>query len=529
MIIMGFKESRSCQRVLALAFGAFFFASSVQAAKWERDLVVAPSLIYTDNVCLTKDDKRSDWTGVALLTPSGTVSVETSRTKARLQGSVTVNTLSDGDLRDDGCTGDSLDDRQKYFPRLLGTMNTILIEDWVKLNVSARADQNRVSSARASSNDGLDRNGNTNTFYRYEISPSTSRKIGSNTKADLRYTYSEVLNSEDSVSDSSRHAVVSSVKGDFNSRMTWDVKGRYSNTSYNDDAVNVFTGESVPREDTELKSLSGKLGYQLTRTLQVNGTYGWEWNDFQTFQGRDTGGQAWDVGLRWAPSPRTLVDVGIGDRFFGTTPRVRIRHERQRSTITANYEKVITFQRDLATYGINDPAEGLGTFSDGDPLFSGGSDRFDADGDAIDGIGTDTSMNSDGVIIDERLTLTYVYKGRVGTLQMFGSYSQQTREEDGQEADFTDWEISFSPTMSGRYNLVGSVYYEDVKPAGFTTGQDFSNQAESEQWTYRLNLTYRMSDRMNLTFGYRFVDRQSDLRLNEYKENLFQIGFRLFL
>ena len=57
---MGFKESRSCQRVLALAFGAFFFASSVQAAKWERDLVVAPSLIYTDNVCLTKDDKRSD-------------------------------------------------------------------------------------------------------------------------------------------------------------------------------------------------------------------------------------------------------------------------------------------------------------------------------------------------------------------------------------------------------------------------------------------------------------------------------------
>ena len=165
MIIMGFKESRSCQRMLVLVvtFGTFLFSNGVHAAKWEREIVVAPSLIYTDNVCLTKDDKRSDWTGVALLTPSGTVSVETSKTKARLSGSVTINTLSDGDLRDDGCTGDSLDDRQKYFPRLLGTMNTILIEDWVKLNVSARADQNRISSARASSNDGLDRNGNTNT------------------------------------------------------------------------------------------------------------------------------------------------------------------------------------------------------------------------------------------------------------------------------------------------------------------------------------------------------------------------------
>ena len=92
---MGLKESRLYRWVpLVFALGAVFATGSAQAAKWERDIVVAPSLIYTDNVCLTKDDKRSDWTGVALLTPSGTVSVETSRTQARLSGSVTINTLS---------------------------------------------------------------------------------------------------------------------------------------------------------------------------------------------------------------------------------------------------------------------------------------------------------------------------------------------------------------------------------------------------------------------------------------------------
>ncbi len=51
----------------------------------------------------------------------------------------------------------------------------------------------------------------------------------------------------------------------------------------------------VPREDTELKSAGLNLGYQIDRRWQLNGTYGWEWNDYQTYNDADTGGQAWQL------------------------------------------------------------------------------------------------------------------------------------------------------------------------------------------------------------------------------------------
>lgn len=522
---------RQVKSLLQILCGCLL-ANSASAVNWEGSLLFSPSLFYTDNVCLSNEDKKDDWTGVAIVTPSATGTLESSRTKLTVAASVSVNSLTNSDLRDDGCTGDSLDDRQQWFPRVFVSLNTVLINNWVKFDANLRADQNRVNSARGNSNDGLNRNGNTNTFYRYSLSPYTSRQLSPRTSVDARYTYSEIINTSDEVSDSSRHAFNTAVRGELGSSVTWNARGRYSKTSYQDDVFNRFTGTTTPREDTELRSASLQLGYQVLKTLQFNGTYGWEWNDFQTFNNNDTDGGAWDVGLVWTPSPRTQVSVGSGDRFFGSTPRMSFRHEYKRHGFSGSYRKTITFQRDLSTFGLDTLGDDPGGSQFGDPLFNGGGTRFDQNGDLVDGIGTNTSINSNSAILDERYTFRYSYNGRPGVLTFFGSYSEQTRAEDGAQADFGDWELALRPSLSQRYTVIGSMGYEDIRPAGFTQFEDLNDEldfANTERWYYRLQFIRPLNTRMNTSLEYRYTDRQSDDAINEYDENLFRATLNISL
>lgn len=510
-------------RSILFVLGGWLLSGRALSLEWDGRFAIAPTILYTDNACLTKDNKKDDFTGIATATPFGSVRAQTSRTTFFASGHVSVNTLTDGDLRDNGCTGTDLENRQKWFPSLRSNLNTVLIGSWAKFDARLKVDQNDVNSSRASSNDGLDRNGNTNTYYRYSLSPYMSRKVGGGGTYNLRYTFSQILNTADTVSDSSRHAVTTSLNSDRSAQLTGGLTGRFSRTSYSDDVVNINTGVATPREDTELKSASLNLAYQFGRSWQINGTMGWEWNDIQTFNDSDTGGSAWDIGVRWTPSPRTTVSVGSGDRFFGSTPRVNFSHSRKRSVITGSYRKRITFQRDLSTGDLGS-TDGSGFSTGSDDLFSdNGStfDQVDENGEPFDDLGVNSSLNSNSAILDERFILRYSYTHRSGKFGAWGTYSKQTRADDGAQADFLDWQLAFTPSLSRKYSLTGSIGFEEVRPAGFTQSSfDFDNYVESENWTYRLNYTRPLNTRLNLTLDYRFTDRRSDAPTNEYQENL---------
>jgi uncharacterized protein (PEP-CTERM system associated) len=531
------KRGQNClilRALLCVVVGWSLADSALAAVSWDGRASVSPSIIYTDNVCLTKGDKKDDFTGVATVTPVGSVSAESSRTKFVAGGSVSVNTLTNGDLRDNGCTGNALDDRQKYFPSLHGKLTTELIGNWVKFDARLQVDQNDINSARRSSNDGLDRNGNANTYYRYSLSPYMSRRLASRSTYSLRYTFNQQLNSADSVSDSYRQSIITSLNGDQSSQLTWGLTGRGSRTSYSDDVVNITTGVAAPREDTELKSASLRLAYKIGRRWSVNGTAGWEWNDFQTASNSSTGGAAWDVGATWTPSPRTSVSVGSGDRFFGSTPRITFRHERKRSKFSGSYNKRITFQRDLSTQGIG-ASDGSGLFG-GNDSFGGADDQFGDDGstfggvdESIEGFNTNSSITSNSAILDERFTLRYSYTGRPGRLNVRGSYSKQTRAEDGAQADFKDWEIVFTPNLSRKFSVVGSMGFREIVPAGFIGDSRSENFAESQNWYYTLSYNRSLNTRLGLNLQYRFTDRRSDDALNEYQENMVRATLRIGL
>ncbi len=486
----------SLLRALAsVALGCALAQNTLAAADWNASASIAPSILYTDNVCLDNTDQKESlqWSGIGLLTPSGSVSSEGSRASFSLNGSVALNTLSNSQLKEDDCAGGFDSNREQFAPNINAVGSAKLIEDWVTVSANATANQNEVSPFVAGGVDELNRNGNTNTFYRYSVSPVVSRRLKGAAKYNVRYTYDEVINTQDVVSDSTSNAVSANLANDKSSQVSWNWLGNYRKVEFSDsDLINVNTGFVVPRQDTELKSAGLQLGYQIDRRWQLNAGTGWEWNDYQTYNDDDTGGSIWDFGVRWTPSSRTTVALGLDSRYFGTAPRLNISHTRRRSVFTASYNKSITFGRDILTQ----------------------------QNDLNPGLINNSALNSQSPIIDERLTLGYSYAGRRAGLTVTGSNSEQTQEDNGEQSRFQGLAVSVSPKLSGTYTLSGTMAWNNSEPTtqlGGNPNTRFSNSSQS--WTTRVALGRPINTRTNLSVYYQYTDQQSDDSFSEYQEN----------
>ncbi len=467
-------------RIAPVLLLALVTSPLTHAAKVDTGLSLSPSVTYTDNVCLRKEDTQGDW--VATVTPNATASVSNRRMKGRLNGSVSINSLTNSQLKKRGCGGRG-EDRKQFQPRINGSLSTKLAGDWLNLSLSARADQNTANPRLAGGLDEFDRLGNTNTYYRYTISPSMSRTIAGAVRASLRYSYNEIYNTVNTVSDSSRETWSLSLKNKQASQLTWGLSGRSTRVEYAD------TLAGNPRKDTELQSARLSLGYKLNRRWQVSGSYGWEWNSFQTRSNFDNDGAAWTASIKWTPSPRTSVLVGSGDRFFGQTPRVKISHETRNGKFNAGYNKSITYDRDIRT------------------LRDGFIPRF----------GTASSLQSRSPIIDERFTLGYTHRVRRIDISLAGHYSQQLRAEDDTTSDYKHVSLTVRPNLASRYSVSSTLAWNQDEPRGEIgfLGTDSS----SETWLARFTLSRTLNQRMNLSLSYQYSVRDSNIETSDYQEN----------
>jgi hypothetical protein len=223
----------------------------------------------------------------------------------------------------------------------------------------------------------------------------------------------------------------------------------------------------------------------------VNGTTGWEWNDYQTYNDEDTNGATWDLGVKWTPTPRTKVSVGMGDRFFGTTPRLNITHTHKRNVFSASYKKSITFGRDILTEG-NDFNQDIRNFS---------------------------SQNSQSPIIDERFTAGYSYNGRRAKINFVGSHSDQTQEDNGEKSTYDDLALTFTPLISRTYTLSATVTWRQDEPRSIFGQSNTQFANNSEAWTSRVTVGRALNERMGVSLYYQYTDQQSDNAFSEYQEN----------
>jgi hypothetical protein len=477
-------------------------ADSALALEWTGSTGLAPSIstIYTDNVCLSNTDKRSEvYGGIGLLTsPTGAVHAKGRESSLDMGGSFQFNTLTNGQLKDNNCAGGYDNNREQFAPNLYARGSTTLVDDWLKFNATARAAQNQVSPYFGSN--ALNANGNTNTYYLYSLNPVLNRRLPNSDTFNLQYNYNEIINSQNAVSDSSSNSLAASLASGKSSQFSWQWTANYLDIQYsNPDLLYVQNGFNpyvVPRQDTVLKSAGLNLGYKIDRRWSINGRYGWEWNDFQTYNRANTGGNAWKVGAQWTPSPRTSVGIGMGDRFFGKTPSINISHSSKSSVFTASYNKGITFARELVTQqNLINP-----------------------------GYNYNGSLYTQGPIIEERFTLGYTYNGRKVVLRASGNYSDQTEVDNGQKTAYKGLALTATPAISRIYTVSGTIAWTEDEPQGIygytNTGPvNIGPTATARNWVTSVQVARQYNDHIGLSLDYQYTEQQSGNSFSGYQEN----------
>jgi len=454
-----------------------------RAAEWDGGASISPGVTYTDNVCLTKNNKKGDWIGT--LTPSGFLSANGRKANLSVSGSAQLDSLTNSVLNSKGCTGNR-DDRERFNPRLDARFNSTLIDNWMNLNVTARANQNEVSARFPGGGDDLDRRGNTNTFYRYSISPVVNRRFEDLVLLNLRYSWDQQFNTDDRLRNSQRHRVSLTLSNANQSRWSRAIEGRYTQVMFDED----FNG--VTREDSVLSSFVVRGGYRFSRRWSVNGSFGQDVNQFQNTLNGSRDGARWSVSTRWTPTPRTSVTVGTGNRFFGNTPRVDIQHRHKRSTFSLNYRKEVRFENDIRV-------EDLGGFED----------NFN-----------NLSVFSNEPILDERVAAGWTFRARRATFRVNGNYSTQTRAEDNQQSVFKNVTATISPRLSTRYNLSGSIAWSEDEPRGrLDEFGELEDQVSAETYRTTITLSRRFNNRLSLSLSHSFTYRLGNSEFNEYQEN----------
>ncbi len=470
---------------LALLVLAIGVGGQAHAARFDASMSVSPSLTYTDNICASESNKKSDIVGTA--TPSGRLSVKGSRANLNLSGHMQFNSLTDSQLNKRGCGGseDSNLKRRQYKPKLRANGAVEVIRNGgLNVRFSARADQNRVNSQLAGDEDPFDRDGNGNNYLRYSVMPSHSRRIQGVGNLTLRYGYDEVINDKNKANDSVREQFNINLKGEKSSRINWGLSARQSEVTYENNSNFAFQ-----RRSTKLESARLNLGYQFGRRFAINGSAGVESNNLPKNRYNDDG-LTWQLNLRWTPSRRTSVTVGSGDRFFGKTPRINIRYKRKRSAFSLNYNKKITYDRDIRTSD-----EGL-----------------------LTDFGDNTSLLSRSPIIDERVSLGYNWQGSSASVSVNGSVSEQTRTNDGAKGNFKNIGVTFSPRVSSNFNLAFLVNYSDNEPRQRRV-LDVLPDNSTQVWSTSVSVGKPINDRMSSSLTYQFIDRTSAQDLGDYQEN----------
>ena len=299
-------------------FMAMAFAMPASAVDWLFDPYVGGTATYTDNVNQSPTNEESSM--ILSLTPGFTLRSEGSR---RVQATMQYG-LS-GVARFGG------DDSGDLYHNLSATGQAELIEDFLFIDGNARVSQ-EIISLQGSQADALINDSNRTTAGSYSISPYIKKRFGSFADAQARYTLSGTLFGEDALSDLLTNAFSASLdSGTRFNTLTWGLDYSYRDVA----GQNTATGDtSYSYERADLS-----LGYALSRTFRLIGSFGHEWVEYQSVAAaaNDRDDSNWSAGFSWSPSRRTSFEATMGERFNGETYYVSAQHRARTSTWNLSY------------------------------------------------------------------------------------------------------------------------------------------------------------------------------------------------
>ncbi len=459
-------------RSLILLCGIALLPGVSSAAEWSVTKGVTTSLTLTDNTHLTEGGKKSEV--IASAAPKLTFTGKGARANVKFAGSVEID--------DQGRGNDSIN------PRIQADADAELMEDLFYIDANARVSQYALNPYTSGGDDTTSDSGNVTTTYSYSISPYIKRRLKGYADLEARYTYDQLYHTSDQAAGSSAQSVALSLdSGKKFQRFSWGLKGDYRKVDAKSNA------------DSDNKSADASFGYRFDRSVMARASVGKEWNDYTTTRS-DTGGARWDAGLVWTPSPRTSLDIGYGERFFGSTPSFDFTHRSRRSTFNAKYSKELTDSRSLIMeqelyYLIDEFGNVVVDPVTGDPLI----------------VARDVAVINDSTLVNERFNASYTLKGKRTTLKLKADHSKQIYQDvNDSGSKLMGLSIALDRQLDGKTSANTDVSWRRSETSG-------GSQADTA--SVKVGLKRELGQKSNLRVNYRHTERDSDTAGDSYDEN----------
>ena len=311
-------------RPLAGLFLGALLAPAAHAANWQLTPYVSASALASDNINLASSGRKQ--AGLVLTLSPGFHLSSLGNPNALYN----INyALSDVTRLTSSGTSNNL------YHGLAADSHFALVRKTVFLDASANVSQaynNLLATGSSVSNN----NNNLITIARYSVSPYMVQRLGGTAVANLRLTQSGTYSPDTSNAQTNQTAVQAGLASgpDFY-RLSWGL-----NYSYTRSQLQNSPSTTQYSSNAYLRTVSGTLGYLLTRHLQANGTVGRDDNQYLSVT--NTSGNFWSAGLSWRPSERTSISGSVGHRYFGRTYGFSLNQRTQFSSWTASYTQSVS-------------------------------------------------------------------------------------------------------------------------------------------------------------------------------------------
>ncbi len=472
---MTYASKHSGTVLCKLAAGAVscVFVPTLDAA-WEVTPRIAVSETYTDNVTLAPPGQEEE-DFVTQVNPE----------LALIQAGPRAN--SDIRYRMQNLFYAEESDRNETFHQLNARTRVEAVRETVFVDADTTVTQQIVDPAQRISFDNLSVTGNRTDVITANIGPTLRHDFTDVARGQLRYRFGIVdFDEEDDAvrgsgfgaEDSRRNEVQATLSSPSVSTQRWEWAVDYRDSRFDYDS---------DRED-KFARLILDLGYHLTRDLTLIGVAGHEDNRFERSGiTDDTTGTLWEAGVRWQPQARDLLELRVGERFFGRTINFAWEHQGARTTTEVHY-----------TENISNVAE---TLLDNTIV--------------IDEVPEDLPINGLGltsqVFVRERLDGKATFNLSRSAISLH-VYSEQRDFEFGDQNDevygvTAGWQYRYTSRTSIHLSLTGQ-------------HNEFSADArEDDLARVRLGLRNRLSPSLQLNLDTSYTRRESDLSEQEYEEN----------
>lgn len=299
------------------SIGVVFVAVPAHAEQWRITPTIGVSETLSDNVFLSRTDRKSDL--VTSITPGVSIVGTGRRANLNVNYSFTENLY----VRESSS--------RNHQNALSATGMVEAVENWLFVDASASISQQYLSPFGAVSPSTTNINNNQTETSRYSISPYVKGRLFSSAEYLVRYSAATTSAQSSQVSDLKTDEWSAKLKGVTSlTPLTWSL-----------DASNLISDYASGRTYHATRYDLG-LAYRINPQWQLSLNGGRESNDYASLnrESNSTSG----YGFVWTPGAQTKVSGSTNKRFFGSGFDVSVTHRMSRSLWTYRNSRDVSFQ-----------------------------------------------------------------------------------------------------------------------------------------------------------------------------------------